>query len=137
MDKANSVRAALNAALPDLVTNPEKLKVFADAGKIVASMAASDSFDYQYTLNVILLDFTGDADMVFLALVKWMRANQPDMLLAVDKRDTALTYEADFNDDTSVDLSIKLALTESVVANADGTVTHVVEPVCDGDVWTN
>ncbi|GJH39065.1 phage tail protein [Paraburkholderia hospita] len=137
MDKANSVRAALNAAMPDLVTNPEKLKIFADAGKIVASMAATDSFDYQYTLNVILLDFTGDPDFVFLALVKWMRVNQPDMLLAVDRRDTALTYEADFNDDTSVDLSIKLALTESVVANADGTVTHVVEPVCDGDVWTN
>jgi hypothetical protein len=145
MDKATSVRAALNNAFPEFVTDPNRLKVFADKGKIVASLARTDSFDYQYTLNVIVLDFTGDADKVFLAMVKWMRANQPDALLNVDARDDAIGFEADFNDDTSVDLSITLKLTESVVENPDGTTTHVAEPQPDyglgsdglGGEWTS
>lgn len=141
MNKAQSVRGALNEAIPDLVTNPDKLLVFADAGSIIASMAATGSFDYAFTLNVIVQDFTGDADVVFAAIVRWMRVNEPAALLNVNTREQAITFEADFTDQTTVDLSIKLKLTESVVVNADGTMAHVAEPQPNydmpGEQWTN
>jgi hypothetical protein len=141
MNKVQSVRLALNDAIPDLVDNPDKLLVFADTGSIIASMAATSSFDYAFTLNVILQDFTGDADVVFSAIVRWMRANEAAALLNVDTREQAITFEADFTDQTTVDLSIKLKLTESVVVNDDGTMAHVVEPKPNydmpGEQWTN
>jgi Na+/serine symporter len=141
MNKVQSVRLALNDAIPDLVDNPDKLLVFADTGSIIASMAATASFDYAFTLNVILQDFTGDADVVFSAIVRWMRVNEPAALLSIDTREQAITFEADFTDQTTVDLSIKLKLTESVVVNDDGTMVHVAEPQPNydlpGEQWTN
>jgi hypothetical protein len=95
MNKSNSLRRALNAAVPSLVTDPDKLLVFIDTGNIIATGAASDSFDYAYTLNVMLLDFTGDADIVFAALIAWVRRNQSDLLTNDDLRKTGISFEAD------------------------------------------
>ena len=133
MNKSNSLRKALNAAVPSLVTDPDKLLVFIDTGNIIATGAASNSFDYAYTLNVMLLDFTGDADIVFAALIAWVRRNQSDLLTNDDLRKTGISFEADQLTQTTVDLSIKLRLTESVVVGTDDTgaqtITHVDEPV--------
>ena len=119
--------------MPSLVSDPDKLLVFIDAGNIIATGAASGSFDYAYTLNVMLLDFAGDADIVFAALIAWIKRNQSDLLTNDDLRKTGISFEADALTQTTVDLSIKLKLTESVVVGVDDagaqTITHVDEPV--------
>lgn len=148
MNKAHSLRRALTAAVPSLATDPDKLLVFIDAGNIIATGALSTSFDYAYTLNVMLLDFAGDGDIVFAALLKWVRANQSDLLTNDELRKAGVSFEADQLTQTTVDLSIKLKLTESVIVSTDDTgaqtITHVDEPVPEWDVrglvdpqWTN
>jgi hypothetical protein len=148
MKKANSLRLALTAAVPSLASDPDKLLVFIDAGNVVATGARSISFDYAYTLNVILLDFSGDADIVFAALVQWVRLNQSDLLTNDELRKTGIAFEADQLTQTTCDLSIRLKLTESVLVATDDAggqkITHVDEPVPEWDThslvdpqWTN
>lgn len=114
MDKAKSVREALAAVVPGLVENPERLLVFADKGNVIATAVPGLSFEYRYTLNVIITDFAQDPDVVMVALVGWMKRHQVDALMDPDKRGQAITFEADIISADAVDLSIKLQLTEAV-----------------------
>ncbi|KAG0164981.1 hypothetical protein DFQ28_009317 [Apophysomyces sp. BC1034] len=129
MNKPASLRAALAAAIPSLAADPERLAVFIDHGAIAATGTRSLAFEYRYVVNVILLDFAGDADTVMIALVEWARANQPDLVTNVDEREHGITFEADILNHSTLDLSIKMRLTESVavLTAQDGqrTVTHV------------
>jgi hypothetical protein len=133
MNKAISFRRALALAVPALQTDPDKLLVFVDAGNIVATAARSLSFEYRYTLNVIVTDFAGDADTVFVALMAWVQVNQPDLIANDDNRKSGIAFEVDHLTQTTCDLSIKLKLTESVIVGTDEngarTITHVDEPV--------
>jgi hypothetical protein len=135
MNKANSFRAALTAALPALATDPDKLLVFIDAGRVIATDAPSLSFEYRFTLNAILLDFNGDADRVFVALIAWVKANQPDLLANETTRKDGISFEAEHLTNDTCDLSLKIQLSESVVVgvDADGaqTITHADEPVLE------
>ncbi|CAN7192408.1 phage tail protein [Trinickia sp. LjRoot230] len=138
MNKAISLRRALTEAAPSLAVDPDKLLVFIDAGNIVGTGAPSLSFNYVYTLNVIIEDFAGDADTLFVALMAWVRRYQPDILNNDDLRQSAIAFEVDQLTQTTADLSIKLKLTESVVVSVDAsgarTVKHVDEPVYEWDV---
>jgi hypothetical protein len=129
MIKPASLRAAIVAALPDLATNPDKLNVYIDTGSIVSTSARTPSFDYAYTLNVIVLDFAGDEDLLFIAVVEWARQYQNDLTSNPDERERGITFEIDILDNVLSDVSIKLTLTESVVVKqaADGTrtISHV------------
>jgi hypothetical protein len=80
MIKPASLRAAIVAAVPDLAANPDKLQVFVDAGNLVATNTKTLSFEYRYTINLILLDFAGDEDTIMMALLIWVRRHQSDLL---------------------------------------------------------
>lgn len=129
MIKPAGIRAALVAAIPSLSVNPDKLAVFIDQGSIAATGGRSLSFEYRYVCNVLVLDFAGDADDVFIAVVEWARANQLDLVTNLDERTNGITYEIGILGNALADVSIKLMLTESVVVSvgADGKrlVTHV------------
>lgn len=58
MNKPASLRRALNNAnaVGYLRDNPDKLHIFIDAGKVVTSGAASLSWEYRYTLNMVVED---------------------------------------------------------------------------------
>ncbi|SDE41610.1 phage tail protein [Paraburkholderia lycopersici] len=145
MNKAISFRAAIADAVPALQADPDKLLVFVDTGKIIATAAPSLSFQYSYTLNVIVTDFAGDADELFVALIAWVQLNQPDLVMNDDTRKNGIAFEVDHLTQTTCDVSIKLQLTESVIVKTDDagtrTITHVDEPVyewnVDGLTWTN
>lgn len=138
MNKATSLRRALTVAVPSLAIDPDKLLVFIDAGNIIGTGAVSLSFDYAYTLNVIIEDFAGDADTVFVAVMAWVRRNQSDLLTNDDLRKSGISFETDQLTQTTCDLSIKLRLTESVVVGTNDageqTIEHVDEPVPEWDV---
>lgn len=133
MIKPASLRAAIAAAVPDLAANPDKFLVFADAGALAAAGTKSLSFEYRYTLNLILTDFAGDPDAVMIALLAWVQRNQSDLLNNPSTRSSAITFEVDHLNNTTCDLSIKLPLAESVMVTigADGRpiAKHKEEPV--------
>lgn len=132
MNKPGELRAVIEAAAPNLVTDPDKFLVFVEQGNLVATNTASLSFEYRYTLQLVLLDFAGNADTIMIALLGWVKANQPELLDNVDKRATAISFEVEHLNQTTCDLSIKLPLTEAVkvTLQPDGSrvAAHLPEP---------
>lgn len=132
MNKPESLRAHLLAAVPQLKSNPDRLMVFIDEGTIRSTAAPGLSFEYAYTLNIILTDFPGHPDAVAIPLLAWVLVNQRELMENLEKSKEAITFEADVLDSSKVDLSIKLPLTERVIVKKqpDDTlqVTHPDEP---------
>lgn len=135
MYKPDSLRAALLASVPQLKHDPEQLLIFIDEGTVRCTAAASLSFEYGYTLQVILTDFPGSPDAVMLPLLGWLREHQSELLTNLEKSAESIKFEAEVIDKSKVDLAISLPLTERVVIKRleDGTysVTHVPEPQYD------
>lgn len=133
MIKPASLRAAIAAAAPELKTAPDKFLVFVDAGTIVSISTSLPSFEYRYTLNLILTDFAGDADQVFVSLLAWVRINQSELMDNDTLRKSAITFEVDHLNGDTCDISIKLPLTEAVRVTQDAggayQVQHPAEPV--------
>jgi hypothetical protein len=132
MNKPESLRAHLLAAIPELKRNPDRLLVFIDNGSLRSTAAPGLSFEYSYTLNLILTDFAGHPDAVAIPLFAWVLVNQRELMENQEKGRDAIKFEADILDNSKVDLSITLPLTERVIvkAQADGTlqVDHPEEP---------
>ena len=131
MNKPESLRAHLLAAVPELRHSPDRLLVFIDKGKLRCTAAASLSWEYGYELQIILTDFAGHPDAVMLPLLAWVRTNQSELLVNLDKSAQGIGFEADILDNSKVDLAITLPLTERVVVKSqpDGTyqLSHVPE----------
>ena len=113
MKKPQLLRQHLVAAMPALAADPERLLVFVDDGGLEASFTAGLSFQYRYTLELILRDFAGAPEAVMVPLLQWLTRHQPDLLTNPVNR-AKLTFEVDVLSDTLVDLAIRLPLTERV-----------------------
>ncbi|KGD57267.1 P2 phage tail completion R family protein [Burkholderia pseudomallei] len=136
MNKPNSLRAALVAALPQLNASPDQLLVFVNEGRIEATGTRTASFDCEYECEIIIRDFIGSADDVMIAVVEWARANQPDLVTNRDARRDGITFVADVLSNNAVDLGIKLKLSESVVVGTDDDGNRTVEHIDDAaDEW--
>lgn len=133
MQKPESLRRHLLAAIPGLARNPDRILVFVDNGTIRSTAAHGLSFEYGYTLNVILTDFAGDPDAVSVALLAWLLVNQSELLANLETGKDAIKFETDILNGSTVDLSIKLPLTERVIVRKqpDGTlqISNPPEPV--------
>lgn len=132
MNKPDSLREHLLTAVPGLKENPDRLLMFIDQGKVRCTAAIGLSFEYAYSLQIILTDFAGHPDSVMLPILGWLRSHQSELLVNLDKSAEGLKFEADILDRSKVDLSITLPLTERVIVErqTDGshTVTHAAEP---------
>ncbi len=132
MNKPNSLRDHLLAADTTLAQNPERLLVFIDEGNIRATAAPGLSFEWLYTLNIIITDYAGHPDNIAIPLLAWLRRNQPDLLTNIEKGKDAIGFEADILGNDKVDLSITLPLTERVIVkrlpDESLEVTHPPEP---------
>lgn len=135
MKKPESLREHLLGAVADLKNDPDRLLVFIDEGSVRSTLGHGLSFEYRYTLNVILTDFAGHPDAVFIPLLAWIRVNQSELLANQDKHKESIGFEADILDGGKVDLSIKLPLTERAIVkkhdNGALEVTHPDEPQPD------
>lgn len=130
MNKLKNLREHLLANVSGLDKTPECLLTFADKGKIICN-SLTLSFEYDYTANVMLTDFAGDADKVMIVLLAWYQQHQQDKCFPSN-----IDFEADILDNKAVDLSLKLQLTERVIVikNAEGqieNINHPNEPVLD------
>lgn len=132
MKKPDSLRDMLVSSCPDLRINPERLIMFIDDGRLVSTAAQGLSFEYAYTLHIVLTDFASDPDLIMVPLLAWVAVNQIELLDNNKLRETGITFEADLLDNAKVDLGIKLKLTERVVVRVkDGGVLsmdHADEP---------
>lgn len=132
MNKPDSLRVHLLAAIPELKQNPDRLLIFIDNGKIRCTAATGLSFEYAYDLQIILTDFAGHPDSVMLPLLGWLGVNQSELLVNLDKSAVGIKFEADIIDNSKVDMSLTLPLTERVIVKKqdDGTFTakHAAEP---------
>jgi hypothetical protein len=142
MYKPSSLRKHLGATVPDLKRDPDKLVILVRAGKTIAAGEASLSFEYQYTVQIIVLDYEGHADAIVLPILVWMRTHQPDYFDNPKQRESAFRFEAEYNNAKTIDLSIELDLTESVgvvrtdsdnpTAHGRYNIAHIGEPVRTG-----
>ncbi|WP_024778253.1 phage tail protein [Pseudomonas corrugata] len=132
MNKPDSLKAHLLATVAELKHNPDRLLIFIDNGKIRCTAAASLSFEYSFDLQVILTDYAGHPDSVMLPLLGWLSVNQSELLENLNKSAEGIQFEADILDNSKVDLSLTLPLTERVVVGIDvdgnTTVHHPGEP---------
>lgn len=125
MYKPKSLRKALTDAVPVLARNPEMMRIFIDNGKLASTLAASLSFENQYTLNVVVTDFTGDIELLLVPIQAWLRIHQADIMTTDEGRKKGFTYFADINSNDSADISISLMLTERTLVREDGDKLHV------------
>ena len=115
MLKPGSLRSHLVAAVPELARDPERLVVMARAGRAITTGTGSLSFEYAYTLQVIVLDYAGHADAVVVPLLAWVARNQSELLDNDELRQKAIRFEAEYLTATTIDLSIEIDLTERVL----------------------
>lgn len=127
MNKPSSLKQHLIAAVPELRGNPDKLLVFIDQGRIRSTTAPGLSFEYAYTLNLILTDYAGHPDAVAVPLLAWLKTNQPDLMENLEKAKDAIQFEADILADDLVDLAITLPLTERVIVKRQEGAAHSIE----------
>jgi hypothetical protein len=139
MLKPNQLRKALTDSVPLLQCNPDSLNVFIDSGRIVYTLAASLSFEYQYRQNMVITDYTGNIDLLIVPMLEWLRVNEPDIMATKDKQQNGFTFKADVISDTASDISIDLQLSERVIVKQVGDALHVEHvgesPLPGNDAW--
>lgn len=136
MKKPASLRKHLAAAIPELKRDPDKLQVFIDSGKIVATGTRSLSFEYRFTLHLLITDYRGSADAIMVPIVAWLKIHQPELTANATEREKAFRFEVDMLNHETCDIAIDLDLTERVVVTqkpvAGGRVRlqadHAAEP---------
>ncbi|GAB0818489.1 phage tail protein [Escherichia coli] len=139
MNKPQSLRHALNKAVPYVRNNPDKLHLFVDNGSLVATGASSMSWEYRYTLNAVIEDFSGDQNLLMAPVLLWLRDNQPDAINNPALQEKLFTFEVDILRNDVCDISLNLQLTERVLVSTDGSVSSVeaiAEPDAPEEMWT-
>ena len=108
MNKPQSLRSALNKAVAYVRDNPDKLHLFVDNGSLVATGASSMSWEYRYTLNVVIEDFSGDQNLLMAPVLLWLSDNQPDAINNPELREKLFTFEVDILRNDVCDISLNL-----------------------------
>ena len=120
MLKPGQLRDHLTAATPDLIENPDKLKVFVDAGNLVCMAVGSLSFEYRYTLKLIVLDYRGDPNLIMVPLLAWISRHQLELLENPAQREKGIRFEVELLSLNTYDLTIEVDLTERVRVQPGG-----------------
>src|SRR5690554_2280184 len=131
MNKPGSLRRHLLEHIGELSHDPDRLLIFIENGKIRCTAAAGLSFEYEYSLQMIITDFAGHPDSVMIPLLGWLRTNQHELLANFDKNKDGIQFDAEIMANDLVDLSITLPLSERVIVKpVEGglSVTHPPEP---------
>lgn len=136
MIKPGQLRTALEAALPEFVSEPDRLAIYVDNGRVVSRRKPGLSYEYRYELRLFFEAFTRGPDAIMVPLLLWIRDYQPDLMLRYEREDQAIVFAADILDQSTWDIAVRFELTEAVmlVARPNGSgwdVTHLPEPSPD------
>jgi len=121
MYKPKNLQTVLTDAVPQLQSNPEKLTISIENGRLVSTLASSLSFENQYTLKLTIVGFVGDIETLFVPIMAWLRTHRADMMTTETGRRNGFSYVAVPGEGESFDVVINLQLTErTLVAEVDG-----------------
>lgn len=131
MEKPASLRAEIIRHLPELAENPDKLVMFVGNGRVVAHKATL-SHSTEFTLSVLITDFSGNQDILKTAIIHWLQTHQPDILLPGQVGRDAFAFEAEILSDNTADILVSLKLSERTTALLDDKgqihIAHPAEP---------
>ncbi len=129
MSKSKSLRAALTAAIPELRNEPARLKLWIENGAVRSRGTASHGFALQYPLSVLIEEAKTDIAIIALAITRWLRVNQPDLLAP---NGDSFQFESDILDVSTADILFTINITENIAVEpqSDGSweVTYLDEP---------
>ncbi len=134
MKKPADLRAHLARHVPSLARNPDKLHLIIDKGRLATKPGRSLSFEWRYTLQIIITDFPESPDVLAVPLLSWLEVNQPDLLIDPERASHAVDFEAEIIDHNTVDIGLTLELSERVVVHqvpGGYECEHVGEPQLD------
>lgn len=114
MKKPHALRAFLCGSIAELQTDPQRLKMFVQGGQIVARSGETLSFEYRYTVRLVLLDFAGDMDMIAVPLLAWLNTYQPELLQNKELAARAVRFVVEPLANDLIDLEVDVELTEAV-----------------------
>lgn len=126
MKKPQSLRAAIEARNLDLKKNPDKLKLYVQDGSVSLRYGDAKGYQYTYRLEITVIDFSLDTDLIMLPITEWLKTHQPDLLLNHDRANQAIGFDVDIIDAETCDLQISLNLTETVDIKRVGNRTAAV-----------
>lgn len=116
MQKLTSLRTALSTALPELKRNPENLRIWIERGNAQMTNTKSEAFSFSFQANVLIVEMTTDIAALGLALFRWLRINQIELLAP---KATGFAFDADLLDNGCADVLIQMDLTQTVAAATD------------------
>ncbi|OQS30386.1 phage tail protein [Chromobacterium violaceum] len=131
MNKPADLRRAVEAAVPELRDNPDRLLMLVEDGGIVTAPGQLH-FGYRYTLKLVITDFTGHLDQLVIPLRAWVEQHEPPLVQNPERLEKGFRFEVEWISVTAVDVQITLQLSEGVRVDVgqDGnvTATHYGEP---------
>ncbi len=128
MKKPHLLKDFLLNAILELQHNPDRLLIFVDDGRVRNLLASGLSFEYEYTLTLVLTEYAGDLATISVPIFDWLRVHQSELLANVEKSKSGLPFEAEILNNGSVDLVLKLPLTERVIVERQGGTIHISYP---------
>lgn len=132
MLKPTEIRNAIVGANPQFRRDPDKLLIFLEGGQVACYGANSLSYEYRYTLHVVVTDYPHHADRLILPMLAYLRTAQPELFENHERAQNLIQFEVEFLSQEAIDLSLQVDLTERVMVKeiAPGTLhaTHVGEP---------
>lgn len=137
MLKLDTLRAAITAAVPELAAHPARLKMWIDRGSVQSRQTRSFSFAFEFRLNVMVEELATDISVLALAIFRWLRVNQPD-LLAPDQ--PGFSFDVDILDNSTADVLFLLNLRQNVAVtprddgNFDLAYLPEPDPIWDDDL---
>ncbi|MBN6079893.1 phage tail protein [Aggregatibacter actinomycetemcomitans] len=132
MKKPNQIRKALEESNSLFVQHPDRLQLYTDGGQIICTGAKSLSYEYRYTLNIIVTDYADDIAKIIVPVLAYLRVNQPELFENPARRENGFKFITDYNNNDTLDLSLEIQLTERVVqqtkGNGDVLLQYAPEP---------
>jgi len=125
--------------LNHLLASPLPLKrddvmVLISNGKAFSYVSsANDNFSMQYEAVLVITDYAGNADALLFIILQWLAQHQPD------HDPEAFSFQADIIDHNSVDITIKIPLSEVVkvtVVPEGISLNHIEDPSLEPH-WLN
>ena len=113
MRKIDSLREAIFAALPELKRDPDRLRIWIDRGSAKSTQTEDQGLVFVFRLNVLVVEMASDIAILGLAVFRWMRANQPELMVPGAE---GFDFDADVLDNGIADVLLQLQLDQVVSA---------------------